>query len=323
MMRRGLILCGLVMATSLFAAAMDPLQTARHGFEAGNYRNAVATLQAALAQNPQDARLHHWLSRCYYELNDYDRAIESAERAVQLEPQNSEYHRWLGRAYGLKADKVHSFGLARKVRREFEEAVRLNPSSIPARRDLIEFLVDAPWIVGGDKDKAWQQAEAVFALDPVEGHLARAICWLDKNKSEQVEAEYRRVLQLRPQGVEPYLEVADFYQTRQDPTRMEATIEAAARVNASDGRLAYYRGVARVLAGTRLTEAEQFLKSYVAAVPPRSDFPSHASAREWLGRLYERLGKREDAASQYRAALQLDPNRKSAREALQRVGKQL
>lgn len=313
------LLSGLLMVAAPFQSDAA-LQAARLQFEAGKYTDALNTLQAALVQAPQDARLLHWLTRCYYELGDFDNAASSAERAVKIDPQNSDYHWWLGRACGGKAEKSHSFFLARKVKREFEEAVRLNPANIKARRDLLEFYIEAPWIVGGDKDKARQQAEAILALDAVEGHLALAAYWLEEKKPEQAEAEYIHALDLKPKRAEPYFEVADFYQKRKQAARMEQAVEAAAHVNPSDPRLACYRGVARVLAGDRLTEAEQLLKSYLA-VPPRSDFPSHASALAWLGQLYERLGKRKEAADQYRAALQLDPDHDGARAGLRRVTK--
>ncbi|MGH9702779.1 MAG: hypothetical protein ACRD4K_05350, partial [Candidatus Acidiferrales bacterium] len=93
-------------------------------------------------------------------------------------------------------------------------------------------------------------------------------------------------------------------------------------VNSSDPRLAYYRGVAGVIEGANLGEAEQYLKSFLASTPDRSDWPSHAAAREWVGKLYEKMGRRMEAAEQYRAALQLDPDRKDAKANLQRLEKQ-
>ncbi|HEY3129282.1 MAG TPA: tetratricopeptide repeat protein [Acidobacteriota bacterium] len=286
------VLGGLLLALSPSQTDAS-LQTAHLQFDTGKYSEAARTLRTALSQAPQDARLHYWLARCYYELGDFDNSVNSAERAVGIDPPNSEYHLWLGRAYGGKAEKAHSFSLARKVRREFEEAVRLNPSNVTARRDLIEFYVEAPWIVGGDKDKARRQAEAILALDAVEGHLAMAAYWLSEKKPDRAESEYLQAVDLKPTRPEPYWEFADFYQKRNQADRMEQVVERAARVNPSDPRLAYYRGVVRVLAGNRLTEAEKFLKTYLETFP-RSDFPSQAAAREWLGRLYERQGRRND-----------------------------
>jgi len=76
-----------------------------------------------------------------------------------------------------------------------------------------------------------------------------------------------------------------------------------------------------VLSGSEPVRAEEYLKSYLASTPERSDWPPHAAAREWLGRLYESQGKRAEAAEQYRAALQLEPGRKEAMARLQKLEK--
>ena len=319
-MRRGLRLaCAIFLAARLLAAADDPLLTAERQFEVGKYREAITTLRAALSQSPQDARLHFWLARSHFELRELDNAVSSAERAVQLAPQNSDYHYWLGRAYGDKADRERSFSLARKTKREFEEAVRLNPANIPARRALAEYYADAPWIVGGGKDKAREQIAAIENLDPVEAHLARADYWRSENKPDQAEAEYRHVLELKPSRVDPYLEVADFFRNRNARAQMEAAVAAAARVAPADPRLSYYRGVLHVMTRDDLPKAEELLLSYLSAVPERTDYPSHASAHAWLGRVYELQGKREQAAEQFRAALRLDPRHRGALDGLKRV----
>src|SRR5262249_37657401 len=132
-------------------------------------------------------------------------------------------------------------------------------------------------------------------------------------------AEYRRALDLHPDRIEPYLEVADFYQKRADATKLARVVEEGARLRPSDTRLDYYRGVALVLANGSPAEAEQLLRRYLATAPRRSDFPSHADAHQWLGRLNERLGNAKAAADEYRAALALDPEQKAARDALRRL----
>ncbi|MGH9748051.1 MAG: tetratricopeptide repeat protein [Candidatus Acidiferrales bacterium] len=309
-------------AKAVRADAASVIQNAMRQFNAGNYSSAISTLQPAVTQNPNNAELYYWLGRSYYELRDYDNAITNGEKSVELDPKNSNYHLWLGRAYGGKADREHSFFLAKKVKKEFDDAVAANPSNIPARRDLEEFNIDAPWIVGGDKNEAKAQVEAIAALDPVEGHLARAIYLVEaQKKPEAAESEYRLVLAAKPNRVEPYFEVATFFEKQNKPADMKAAIDAAALISANDARLAFYRGVYGVLAGTDLSHAEQYLKSYLASTPDRSDWPSHASAREWLGRLYESEGKRVEAAEQYRASLQLDPGRKEVKTRLEHLEK--
>jgi tetratricopeptide (TPR) repeat protein len=295
------------------------VQAAQHQFNSGNYTAAITSLQAAIAQNGSSAEAYFWLGRCYYEVRDYDNAIAQAEKSVSLDAKNSLYHEWLGRAYGGKADRDRSFFVAKKVKKEFEEAVRLNPSNVEARRDLEQFCIDAPFIVGGSKDEARAQVEAIAAIDPVQGHLARAA--LDAKNVANAENEFKQVLDAKPNHIDPYLEVAGFYQTQNKPADMDAVIGAAAKISAKDPRLNFYMGVSRVLSGSDYGKAEMYLKSYLASTPDRSDWPSHAAAREWLGRLYEAQGKRAEAAEQYRAALRLEPGRKEAQARLEKLEK--
>ncbi|MFY9688864.1 MAG: tetratricopeptide repeat protein [Candidatus Acidiferrales bacterium] len=295
---------------------------AQHQFEAGNYAGAISTLQPLAAQNSTNSDVYFWLGRCYYELRDYDNSIANLEKAVAINPKNSLYHDWLGRADGGKADVDRSFSFARKVKKEFEAAVNLDESNAQARRDLEEFTLDAPWIVGGNKDEALEQVNAIAAIDPVQGHLARALYDREASKNnQQAESEYDQVLAAKPKKLEPYFEVADYYVTQNRPAGIELAVQAAAAVSPNDPRLAFYRGVENVLADQNLPDAEQELKSYLASSPDRSDWPGHASARVWLGRLYELQGKTPDAAEQYRAALQVNPRSKEARQRLDKLGK--
>jgi tetratricopeptide (TPR) repeat protein len=302
--------------------ATAQIQAAQRQFNAGNYSGAISTLQAAVTQNPSSAEANYWLGRCYYELRDYDNAITAAEKSVALDPKNSIFHDWLGRIYGGKADRDRSFSYARKVKKEFETAVQLNPANIEARRDLEDYEIQAPWMVGGSKDDAKAQMEAIVALDPVEGDLARAMYDDEALKKPDAAAkDYHDALAANPKKIEPYLDALAFYQAQNKPSDMQAAIQQASQVAPNDPRLTYYRGVALVLANNSLPDAEKDLKSYLASTPDRSDWPSHASAREWLGRLYEAQGKRSEAAEQYRAALQLDPDRKETKARLQNLEK--
>jgi tetratricopeptide (TPR) repeat protein len=307
-----------------FASATDSPAAAdgERKVNAGDYRGAISNLQSAVTQSPSDAAAFYWLGRAFYEIRDYDNAAASEEKAVALAEKNAIYHDWLGRAYGGKADRERSFFVAKKVKAEFENAVQLDPSNIDARRDLEEYCIDAPWIAGGNKEEAQAQVDAISAIDPVEGHVARAV--FDNKalkKPAEADAEYHLVLNAKSSRIEPYLDAANFFITENKPADVSTAVNAAAALVPNDPRLGYYRGVASVLAGTDTTNAERYLKSYLASTPDRSDWPSHAAAREWLGRLYENEGNTAAAAEQYRAALQLDPGRKDARDRLNKLGK--
>jgi len=277
-----MICCIFLVAAILYAGPADkpPSQ-----FEAGNYPEAISSLTADLARSPQNSSLHYWLGRSYYELHDYDHAVEHAEEAVRLDPQNSEYNRWLGRAYGAKADRDRSFSLARKVKQAFETAVRLAPRSIEARRDLMQYCAEAPWIVGGDKQKAWQQVQAIAALDPIQGQLAHAAYLATDKQLKEAAALYLSIIGQHPQRIEAYTEAAAYFSARNDTSNLDKALQAAADVNLKDPRLLYFGAVSRILRHTDVGVAEQVLRDYIDKVPEKSDYPSHQSAREWLHRI--------------------------------------
>jgi len=302
------------------ADALGAIEAAQQQFHAGNYAAAISTLQATASQNTSSAAAAYWLGRSYYEIFDYDSAITQFEKAVSLDSRNSVYHQWLGRADGGKADRDRSFSLAKKVKKEFQQAVTLDPGNVPARRDLEEYCLDAPWIAGGSKSEALDQVDAIAALDPIQGHLARALYDSEAlKKLDDAENEIRQVLNARPKTADPYFEAAGFFATQNKPSDIRAAAELASQVAPNDPRLAFYRGVAGVIASVNLPAADEELKAYLASTPERSDWPPHAAARTWLGRLYEAQGKRAEAAEQYRSALRLDPKNKDARTRLEKL----
>jgi tetratricopeptide (TPR) repeat protein len=300
------------------------LRSAQESFDAGDYAPARKALQAALEKSAGDPDIHFWLGRCSYELFDFNSAAASFERAIQLQPKSSLYHQWLGRTFSEKADREHSLSLARKTKKEFQSAVQLDPSNISARHDLAEYEMDAPWIAGGDKDDARKQVEAIAALDPVEGSLARGMyVFHTEKKTAQAEEIYRQALQQRPQRIQPYFEIARFFQHHGRPADLEMAIQGAAAIDASDLRLDYFRGVALFLEGNDLPGAERLLTKYISGAPQRSNWPFQADACEWLGRTLEAEGKRAEAIAQYREALRLDPRSKFAHERLSKLEKSL
>lgn len=306
----------------LLADATQEIAQARRQFDAGNYSAAMTTLRNAAAHASNDAEVHFWLARTSYETKDFDNAATEAERATQIDPKNSDYHLWLARSYGEQADREHSFSLARKVKKEFEEAVRLDPKNLQARRDLEEFDMEAPWIVGGNQDAARQQADAIAAADPIEGHLALAKFYrVAQKKNELAEKEYSQVLESKTDRIAAYFEIADFYALIGKGSEMEPAIQAAEKLKPADPRIGFYRAVQHILTGSQPAAAEPLLKAYLANTPERSDWPSHSVARQWLGKLYEQQGKRQQAAEQYRAAIDLDPLDKAARAKLQKLEK--
>jgi tetratricopeptide (TPR) repeat protein len=305
-------------------AGQSTLAEAQHDYNAGRYNRAVDGLNAAIAKSPDDASLHFLLGQSYYELGEFPRASASFERAVQLAPKDSVYRDWLAKSYGRRAEEsmfLSAMTWARKTHREFEIAVELDPENFEARRDLIRYEMNAPSVVGGGDDKAMKHIDALEKINPIQGQLARGEFFATKKRMPEADVVFAKILEASPDQVGVYFEVCDYYRDRPNAEKMGETIDKAEHIDPSDRRLKFYKGVLLVMQGKSSSEAEMLLKSYIATVPDNSDLPSHAAAREWLGKLYESLGRFAEAAEEYRLSLSLDPHNKGVEEALKRVQK--
>ncbi len=107
--------------------------------------------------------------------SDPQAALELAQKGVAENPRSARAHYQLGVAYGKLAQKASMFrqpSLARHTRGEFERAVQLDPNDLEARFALVQYYTIAPAFLGGSRQKALQQAEAIRERDAHAGHQA-------------------------------------------------------------------------------------------------------------------------------------------------------
>jgi tetratricopeptide (TPR) repeat protein len=264
------------------------------------------------------------LTKSYLELQERDAAVKSAEKAVASDPQNSIYHEWLGKAYGEKADHagwLPAMSLAKKANKEFERAVELDKKNFSARQALIEFDCSAPGLVGGGEEKAQPHIRELAEMDAAEGHYAEGNCRRQKKDFAAADAEFTKALESNPKSAELIYDIGDHAVKHNQPERLLAVAEVGERAAPSDPRAKFYRAAGLVLKKENPEEAERLLRDYLATAPLRSGFPRPAAAHFWLGRLYQNENRKEEAAKELEAALQLDPKNKLAQEELKRLKK--
>ena len=101
------------------------LRDARHfaakaHFRLGNDSKALALLDAALGDAPEDIELLSWQAHVFYESGQYEKAKKVHEHCLRLDPEDPGIH-W---DYGLVLEKLDLEAMAR---REFEKAHELAP----------------------------------------------------------------------------------------------------------------------------------------------------------------------------------------------------
>ncbi len=311
-------------ALSLFIVFLFPpreyaASTPRDLLAAGRVDEVIPILQQQIAHFPTDADSYNLLCRAYLMLDELDRGIEACERARNLDPQKGLYQLWLGRAYGKKADHAGAFsalGLAKKVRVSFERAVQLDPRNWEARSDLAEFYVEAPALVGGGKDKAREQADAIQALNPAMAHRVLAkIAEKDKDMA-LAEREYRAAISASHSGAFAWFDLANFLF---HANRLDEMDQAMHTLESSPvDRPESLRDAATVLqrANREYPLAVRLLRRYLST--PVEEYPAFEE-HDLLGHLLEKEGDRPAAAAEYRAALALAHGYTRAQEDLKRV----
>jgi len=290
----------------------------------GRVDDAIVSLQGQLNSAPNDGESHLLLCRAYFDMGKWDVGIDACQKAVSLDAGNSRYHMWLGRIYGEKAENSNFLTagrLAKKVREEFETAVRLDPKSAEARTDLAEFYIEAPGIMGGGKDKAAQQAQQLARFDPVKAAWVYARIAEKQGDFAAAEKTYRSAASGNSGQAEAWVNLARFYRNR---GRFDEMAEAIQQLNAgATGKPEELVNAAQVVirSGQHTALAAQLLRRYLSSSPTVEEAPVF-KVHYLLGTLLEQQGDRQGAAQEYRAALALARNFSPAQNALDRVSRQ-
>ena len=289
----------------------------------GRADDAVHLLQSQLALNPHDGDAHQLLCRVYFAEEAFSSAIHQCEAAASAAPNDSNNYLWLGRAYGMKASQanpVSAFSLARKAVAAFQRSVALDPTNIAAMRDLGEYYVNAPAIVGGGLDKARALAATMMPISAAKGH--RLLGQIAEKQGDFVtaEAEFKRAVDAQ-RSADSYVDLAQFYLARKQFDQMLAPIQAANHLDKPRDSAAVDAAGLLITSDRSPALAEQLLREYLAS-PAKSDAAPAFRVHVQLGDLLLKRSDRAGAQHEYDAALELASNYASAKRSRQQLSGQ-
>jgi len=176
------------------------LEEAASLFQKRKFDEAKPALEEIIKKDRKNAQAHYYLATIHLlpAYLDNDKAVDLAETAIKLDANNADYHYIHGAALGIKvrdAGVIKQAFLAPKVKNAFARAVELNPNHVQARIGLVQYLLNAPSIMGGDKEKAAEHIEAVVKLDEVVGRSFRSRLFESEKKHAEAEQELKIVVQ--------------------------------------------------------------------------------------------------------------------------------
>lgn len=177
----------------LFAQSNPDLQNVERLMQQSRDEDAKTFLQKLYKQDKKNPEINYYLGVIALRSGEYDEAIDYLDDAISLDEQNHKYYLMLGNAYGVKAQNagmVKAMLVVSKIKSNYEKAVELKADYIPARFALFQFYLIAPGVMGGDKDKALENARQTFQLDKDMGHAMLASYYLQADKNyEAAETE--------------------------------------------------------------------------------------------------------------------------------------
>lgn len=170
----------------------------------GDWAGALAAYGEARRLAPADAHAAWGVASALLHLGRYDEALREAEALLpRADREGPAFKAWAlvlrGAALGFQADQGHVLQkatLGPAARTAFEDALRADPASANALSAMGRFHLLAPWILGGNLDRAVELLEKANRVDPFfylnHAYLIRA--WLKAGQQDKarVEANYYR-----------------------------------------------------------------------------------------------------------------------------------
>jgi len=316
-------------------------------------------LSAARNQESAQSAFEKCLESCRQEIEKgrADEALAWAEKAIALDPAKAAGQYQLALAYNLKVEQASGMGKlgpAKNFKAAMEKAIELDPGLLPARQALMGYFLQAPGLAGGSIEKGKIQAAEIAKLDEKAGYRARAAVFQAEKKWDQAEAEWKSLLALDTDNYDVVASLSAFYQSREDLTKAESTLQAYLDAHPQDA--AVHLGLGQLLvAANRLDRAGEvfragltlggdvrnfyyqlgklaavsgndpeagldYLKKYLEAPAPQGR-PTHADAWWRIGNIHEKMERKEDAAAAYQKALDINPDHANAKTSMKALKK--
>jgi len=286
------------------------LASANAALQSGEADKALGLLHSLPQAGTGLAEAQNLECRVRFALRQWNAAAQACEQAVRLDGQNSSYHMWLGRALGEKAGRatfLSAYSLGKRVRQEFEEAVRLNPRNAEALSDLGAFYREAPGVVGGGTDKAEKIASQLDRVDGARAHELRARIAEGRKDYGTAERELKQAIASSAHPAQQWTTLASFYHRRGRWNEIEGAIHncASAAGNDRHSGVALYDGAGVLIESNRNPSlAAKMLEDYLGSSSKTEEGPAF-EAHYRLARLKQQLGDVAGAQRERAAALQL------------------
>lgn len=230
----------------------------------GEYQQALADYTASIELQPRAVEPYHYRAVLYWlHLKDFDAALRDWEQVIKLVPSRPEAYRFLGMIYLGK--------------RQYKLALRELQEALARRPDYPEVL----W--GKAQIRLWQgnANEALAVINPLTEKLPagyedtlniRGDIYRSQGRFDAAAADYRRLIQLRPELPETYVSLALVHCKQGEPAKARECLDRM--VAANPRSMAAYLRRGRFLRDRGQFAAARQDGKQAAACDPKSVLPA-------------------------------------------------
>lgn len=209
----------LFLLVPLLAVSQTNYQQAEEYLKQEKFSKAKPIFDNYLKQHPGDRKTREYLGDIAAYQKDWDTAISYYEALVKDGKGNANYHFKYGGAMGMKAmsiSRIRAVTYMGNIKRELEQAAKLDSKHIEARWALVEFYIQLPGIFGGSENKATDYAKELGSISKVDGYLAYGYIAEYSDRPQDAERYYKKAIEV---GGSPhtYEKLSNLYEKNNQP----------------------------------------------------------------------------------------------------------
>lgn len=315
----------LVFFPIVVSAQSGSIEDGKRLFEKKDYKAAKTVFEELIESESKNHEAFYYLGRSLFELEEYKESIKALEESIKIHSTSSDYHTWLGNALGYRSREVNKLSMIRiagKMKKSYQKAVELDPANVDARWGLMRYLLAAPAIAGGSKEKAKEQAREIMKLDKQRGHEALLLLYTIEGDLDSLEKQALQAIAFNKNDITFKVYLGYSYHARSEYDKAFDFGEKMLVELPDNTPFLYQLGEISALSGERLDRGMECLQMYLNAdVETTSVTPGKDMAYWHMGRIYEYKNDVESAIKAYERALKINPNSENVKKALKKIRK--
>jgi len=293
-------------------------------YKEGDYEFAFQQLKDLGGTNSNQGELDYWKGKTAFMLMQPKEASDYYYQALDLGHETADTYFGLGQALGAWAKDesiLTQARLAGKIRRAFEDTLKIDPDHFDANVALMMFYEQAPRFMGGSWESAVALGEKARSLKATEGSYALADLYLRKKKVDLAVEVAKDLLEKENDDPDHWVFLFVLLLNAEMYDNWESRFASFENEFGDYPDAQYQFGKYAALTGNSLSKGEFSLKSYIKTESEEGSSIAHAQWR--LGQVLEHAERREDALEAYSRALELNPDEKDFRNSHKRLARAL